>query len=75
MQGLKLNHVSKRGHWWNQAITWTNAEELSVKSSTINLWAISPEVPQPSIEKNGLNISSLNFNTDLPGFFLFLFFS
>ena len=35
----------------HQAITWTNADWLSVKSSYIHIRAISQEMPQQSITK------------------------
>ena len=40
MLGLKLNHVSKRGHWGHQATTWSNVDLSSLKFSDIHLWAI-----------------------------------
>ena len=38
MLRLKLNHVSKRGHWWHLTITWTNLD------SRPKIWASSQEV-------------------------------
>ena len=37
--------------WRHQAITWTNVDWSSVKSSDINIRTISQEMPQPSITK------------------------
>ena len=31
MLGLKLNHVSKSGLWWHQAIIWTNFNLQSIR--------------------------------------------
>ena len=36
---------------WHQAITWPNVELSSVRSSDTHCWAISQEIPQPSINK------------------------
>ena len=38
------------GAWWLQAITWTNFDLSSVKSSDIHLKAVSQEIPQPSLK-------------------------
>ena len=53
--------------WWPQAITWTNADLLSVRSRDNHLRASSQEVPQPSITKVSLNITYLKFCSNLPG--------
>ena len=52
-----------------QAITWTNVDWSSVKSSDINIttWAIPQEMPQPSITKMHLKIIDLKFHGNLPG--------
>ena len=34
---------------WHQAITWTNVDWSSVKSSAIHIRVISQEIPQPAI--------------------------
>ena len=34
MLGLKLNHVSKRGHWGHQATTWSN-----INLSSLTQWS------------------------------------
>ena len=52
---------------WHPAIIWTNVNLLSVKSSNINLRAISQEIPQPSLTKISLNITYLDFHLELPG--------
>ena len=38
----------------NQAITWTNVDWSSAKSSDIHIRAISQEMPQPSITKKSV---------------------
>ena len=43
--------------WWHQAITWTNVDLSSVRSSDNHLKAIAPEMPQPSITKIALKIT------------------
>ena len=40
----------------HQAITWTNVDLLSVRSTDIHLSAISQEIVQPSITKISLKI-------------------
>ena len=37
--------------WWHQAITWTNVDWSSVKSSDSHIRSISQQMPQPSITK------------------------
>ena len=44
--------------WRHQAITWTNVDWSSVKSSDIHIRVISQEMPQPSITKIRLKILS-----------------
>ena len=46
-------------HWQHQAITWTNIDWSSVKSSDIHIRAISQEMNQPSITKFHLRITYL----------------
>ena len=53
--------------WWHQAITWTNVDWSSVKSSDIHIRAISREMPQPSINEICLKITCLKFLLDFPG--------
>ena len=49
MLGLKLNHVSKRGHRRHQAITLTNVDLSPVRSCGIHLRAISHETFKISV--------------------------
>ena len=56
--------LSHQGH---QASTWTKADLSSVRSSDINLMAISEEIPQPSITKICSKITDLKFHLKLPG--------
>ena len=53
--------------WQHQAITWTNVDWSSVKSSDINIRAISQEMSQPSITKICLKITCLKFHSNFPG--------
>ena len=53
--------------WRHQAITWTNVDWSSVKSSDIHIRAISQEMPQPSITKICLKIAFLKFHLNFPG--------
>ena len=55
------------GTWWHQAITLTNVDWWSVKSSNIHFRAISQRMHQPSITKICLKISSLKFHLNFPG--------
>ena len=50
-----------------KAITWTNVDWSSVKSSDIHIRAISQEMPQPSITKIYLKITCLKFHSKFPG--------
>ena len=43
--------------WRHQAITWTNVDWSSVKSSDIHIRTISQEMPEPSITKVRLKIT------------------
>ena len=47
--------------WRHQAITWTNADSSSVRSSDIHLRASSQEITQPSITEIIWKIKYLNF--------------
>ena len=51
----------------HQAITWTNVDLSSVRSSGIHLRAISLEIPQPPFIKVSLKITYLKLNWNLPG--------
>ena len=53
--------------WRHQAITWTNVDWSSVKSSDIHIRAISQEMPQPSITKICLNFTCLKFHSNFQG--------
>ena len=54
--------------WRHQAITWTNVDLLSLRSSGIHLSPISQEIPQPSIAEKSLKITyHLKFHSNLPG--------
>ena len=53
--------------WWHQAITWTNVDWSSLKSSDTHNRAISQEMPQPSITKICLIITYLKFHSNFPG--------
>ena len=53
--------------WWHHAITWTNVDLSSVRSSGIHLRAISQEIPQPLFTKVSLKIAYLKLNWNLPG--------
>ena len=51
----------------HQAITWTNVDWSSVKSSDIHITAISQEMPQQPIFKICLKIACLKFHSNFPG--------
>ena len=51
----------------HQAITWTDVDLSSVRSSDIHLRAVSQEIPQPLIVKTSLEITYLKFHSNLPG--------
>ena len=53
--------------WRHQAITWTNVDWSSVKSSDIHIRAISQEMPQPSITEIFLKITCLKFHSNFLG--------
>ena len=50
-----------------QAITWTNVDLSSVRSSDIHLGASSQEIPQPSITEIICKIKYLKFHSNFPG--------
>ena len=53
--------------WRHQAITWTNVDLSSVRSSGIHLSAISWEIPaRPQFTKISLTITYLKLNWNLP---------
>ena len=51
----------------HQAITWTNVDWSSRKSSDIQLRTISQAISRPSITKNCLKITCLKFYSKFPG--------
>ena len=51
----------------HQAITWTNVDLSSVRSSGIHLSAILQEMPQPSVTKISLKFTYLKLCSNLPG--------
>ena len=53
--------------WWHQAITWTNVDLSSVRSSDIHLRASSQEIPQPSITKINWKIKYLKCHSNFSG--------
>ena len=53
--------------WRHQAITWTNIDLSSVRSSGIHLSAILQEIPQPSVTEISLKITYLKFCSSPPG--------
>ena len=53
--------------WRHQAITWTNVDLSSVRSSGIHQRAISWEIPQPPFTQVSLKITFLKLNWNLPG--------
>ena len=52
--------------WRHQAITWTNADLSSLRSSDVHMRAISLEISQPSVTKISLKSISLRFYWNLP---------
>ena len=60
-------HIFIQIAWRHQAITWTNVDLSSVRSSSIHLRAISYEIPQPPFTKISLEITYLKLNWNLPG--------
>ena len=79
MLGLKLNHVSKRGPWMcivpgngllpvrSQAITWTNADWLSIGPSWTNFSEILIEILAFSLRKMCLKMSSAKWGPFISG--------
>ena len=53
--------------WRHQAITWTNVDLSSVRSSDIHLRASSQEITQPSVPEIIWNIKYLKFHLNFPG--------
>ena len=53
--------------WRHQAITWTNVDLSSLRSSDVHLRAISLEISQPSASKISLKIIFLGFYWNFPG--------
>ena len=62
-----LRFVIPNGIWRHQAITWTNVDLSSVRSSDIHLRASSQEIPQPSITEIIRKIKYLKFHSNFPG--------
>ena len=50
--------------WLHQAITWTNVDLSSVRSSGVHLRPISQEIPQPSVTEISLKITCLKFHSN-----------
>ena len=50
--------------WWHQAITWTNVDLSSLRSSDVHLRAISLEISEPSVTKIRLNFFLLKSPRD-----------
>ena len=53
--------------WWNQAITWTNADWYSLRPCGIHLWALSQEMLKISISKMHFKVTNLRLQPDHPG--------
>ena len=53
--------------WQHRAITWTNVDYWSVKSSDIYQRVISHDILQASITKISLKITYTKFPSNLPG--------
>ena len=51
----------------HQAITWTNVDLSSARSSGIHLRAILQEIPQPSVTEISMKITYLKFCSNIPG--------
>ena len=54
--------------WRYQAITWTNVDLSSLRSSDVHLRAISLEISHPSVTKINLKIKYLKCHSNFPGF-------
>ena len=59
--------IKKGTGWQHQAIIWTNVDLKILRSSGIDLRAISWEMPQPSITEISLGIAKLKFESNFPG--------
>ena len=53
--------------WRHQAITWTNVDLSSVRSSSIHLRAILQEIPQLPVTEISLKITYLKYCSNFPG--------
>ena len=53
--------------WWHQAITWTNVDLWSLRSSDNQLKAILQQMPQPSINNISCKMNSLKLCSNFPG--------
>ena len=62
-----VNIGSGNGLLRHQAITWTNVDLSSSRSSDIHLRASSQEIPQPSITEIICKINDLKFYSNFPG--------
>ena len=51
----------------HQAITWTNVDLSSIRSSDIHLRAILQKISQPPIIKISFEITHIKFHSNLPG--------
>ena len=67
--GIWVNIDSGNGllPWRHQAITWTNVDLSSVRSSDIHLRVVSQKIPQPSVTKFSFKIAYLKFHSNCPG--------
>ena len=54
------------GAWRHQAITWTNVDLSSLRSSDIHLRAVSHLIPLPPFTKIRLKIAYIRFHSNLP---------
>ena len=57
-----------RGAWRHQALSWTNVDLLSVRSSDLHSRAVSEEILHPSMNKISLKIIYRKFHPNVPGF-------
>ena len=53
--------------WRHQAITWTNVDLSSVRSTDVHLMTSSQEIPQPSITEILCKIKYIKFHSNFPG--------
>ena len=63
---MEVIDLDLQGHFV-QAITWTNVDLLSVRSSGTHLKAISWEIPQQPFAKFSLKTTHMKLNWNLPG--------